>query len=544
MTLISGPGRTATISPVQQSSQGLRPFLTVDNGSEIDLRRTRAQLLTIYSRLEDVADLVGVRSRFRLDLPDARSQDPLGLDLTTTAATLRSAEEINSAANSFTPFGPEWDGSSTALFTVGGVYDGSDGNNTLTIQARRNGTRGVNDIRFRVENEQGQRFGFWVRDHHPLDREYSLRNGLFVTLGPGSIVNREETTLQVFQNVGAAVDPSKPLGGIRNDNPNLEFGGPTIQNGSFTVNGENISVSTADTLNDVIDRINQSNAGVTATLTDDRLDFLQGTLGSQPTIDLAGDTSNLLEALKLDTAVVNPGIDPENEQPLEDVAAFSSVQSGSIRINGKDIAIDTSADSLDAVIDRINTSDAEVQASFDPVAQRVVIEADDAVRRMVIDGNGTGLFAALNIPEGRVDSEVKRGGISRRRSYEIANALQDTFDAVNYLFRDASFVNGGQYSGRYRGLFQRALENAGGLGALGLSVNNTTQDRARGDYTEIDRRNLTRNLQQRGRDVQETLLSRNGESGLVKDMLEAARSALSQINERLGISGTFVDTFA
>ena len=196
------------------------------------------------------------------------------------------------------------------------------------------------------------------------------------------------------------------------------------------------------------------------------------------------------------------------------------------------------------MIDRINNSDAEVQASFDSVSQRVVIEADDTSRRMELDSNGTGLFAALNIAEGRVDSEVQRDGVSKRRSYEIANAMQDAFEAVNYLFRDASFVNGGQFTGRYRGLFQAALDSTGGTGTLGLSVNNTTEDRARGDYTEIDRRNLTRNLQQRGRDVQDLLFSRDGESGLVKDLLAAARSALSDINQQLGISGTFVDTIA
>ena len=544
MAGINGPSGVRTVNPVQQSNQGLRPFLAVDDGSQIDLRRARAQLLTIYSRLEDVANLMGIKSRFRLDLPDARSRDPLGLDLTNTASTLQSAAEINTAANSFTPFGPEWDGASTAPFTVGGVYDGSDGNNTLTIQARRSGTRGVNDIRFRVEDEQGNRFGFWVRDHHALDRQYSLRNGLYVTLGNGNIVNREETTIQVFQGVGAAVDPSKPLGGTRNDNPNFEFGGTAIEDGSFTVNGETISVSTADTLNDVIDRINQSNAGVTAALNADRLDFLQDNLGSQPTIDLANDTSNLLEALKLDTAVVNPGIDPENQQRLEDVAAFSAVQSGSVRINGREIAIDPSTDTLDSVLERINDSNARVRASFDSETQQVVIEADNAARRLVLDSNGTGLFAALNMPEGRVDSEARRGGISRRRSYDVANAMQDAFEAVNYLFRDASFVNGGQYTGRYRGLLQAALEKSLGSGAFGLNINNTTQDRARGDYAEIDRRSLTKNLQQRGRDVQEVLLSRDGNSGLVKDMLGAARSALTQINERLGISGTFVDTVA
>lgn len=544
MTTISRPGGVRTVSPVQQSSQGLRPFLSVDDGSQIDLRRARAQLLTIYSRLEDVAELAGIKSRFRLNLPDARSRDPLGLDLTTTAATLQSAEEINTAANSFTPFGPDWNGASSAPITIGGVYDGSDGNNTLTIQARRSGTFGSDDIRFRVTNEQGNRFGFWVRARHDADREYSLRNGLFMTLEPGAIVNRDDLTVQVFQNVGAAVDPTKPLGGIRNDNPNLEFGGPSIQDGSFTINGESINVATTDTLNDVIDRINQSNAGVTAGLNGDRLDFLQDTLGSQPTIDLAGDSSNLLEALKLDTAVVNPGIDPENEQRLEDVAAFATVQGGSIRINGREIAVDPATDSLDTVLDRINNSNARVQASFDTDSQQVVIEADDAARRLVLDGNGTGLFAALNIPEGRVDSEVRRGGISRRRSYEIANAMQDTFEAVNYLFRDASFVNGGKYTGRYRGLLQAAVQNALGTGAFGMSVNNTTQDRARGDYAEIDRRTLTKNLQQRGRDVRDVLLSRDGDSGLVRDMLDAARTALTQINEQLGISGTFVDTVA
>lgn len=544
-------GGATQVRPASASANGLKPFLPVDDGSAIDFRRARSHLLNLYRQLEDLAELADIRTRFKLDLPDARSSTGLGLDLTHTAASLRSIEEINASPMSFSPFGPEWGGGSSAAITIGGEYAGDHGTGTLHFEVTRAGTHGVDNVVIRVEDPQGNRIrNINIRSNHAEDRQYDLRNGLYLTLGPGDLVNNDTATIQVYDGVGAAVDPNKPLGGIRNDNPNLQFGIAPVVDGAFLLNGELISVAMSDSINDVVARINASNAGVAAVFNagTEHLDFLQNTLGSAATIDLQGDTSNFLAAAKLSGATVTPGIDPENEKALDGVAAFASVQSGSIVINGQQIAIDTAADSLDAIIDRINASPADVNASFDPGTQQVLIESRDAASTLVIDSNGTGFFPALNMVEGRVDPEAVSRGVSRRRSYDIADAAAAAFAELGFLFRDSSFLGRDANAGRFRSPLESALratyggELSGNL--FGLKFDGSSSARLRGDFASIDRHALTQNLQLRGDAVRDLLTDREGAAGLIPDLLRATRQALDNVNHALGLSGTFVDTFA
>lgn len=550
MSAIQGLKNLFGSASVSSTRSGLKPYLPVSDGSNVDFRRARTRLIKLYRTLENLADLAGVKSRFKLDLPDARSSSSLGLDLTTTAASLNSLEQINASTRSFTPFGPDWTDGSSALITIGGEYDGTDLSGQMDFEVRRAGTHGVDDLRLRVTDPQGNRRNINIRDHHDPDRQYDLQNGLYLTLGPGSLINRDLTSIQLYENIGEVVDTNKPLGGMRNDNPNLQFGSPSILNGSFDLNGESISVSTLDSINDVINRINQSNAGVTALFNagNETIDFLQDTPGSLPTVDFQNDTSNFLEATKLDTAVVTPGIDPDDDKALQDVAAFSSVQGGNLIVNGQQISIDTADDSLSSVIERIDTSSAGVVASFDSVSQQVLIEAQDSESTLTLDSNGTGFFAAVRIAEGRLDPEALSRGVSRRRSYEIADVTAAAFAEINYLFRDASFLGRGANSQSFRVALESALTGIFGGSAssdlFGLQLNNTIDARVRGDFATVDRQALTRNLQLRGDRVQDVLASRDGESGLVHDLLLATRQALTNVNKSLGISGTLVDTFA
>jgi len=554
MSVIQGLNNLANAARIGQSSQtaqGLKPFLPVDDGSNIDFRRARSRLLNLYRHLEELAGLADINIRFMLDLPDARSSSGLGLDLSHTAAALNSTEEINASPMSYTPFGPDWDNGSSALITIGGEYDGSHGTGALTFEVRQAGTHGVNNLRIRVEDPLGNRIrNINIRANHPEDRQYDLRNGLYLTLGPNSLINNDTTTIQVFDNVGAVVDPDKPLGGTRNSNPNLQFGATPIVDGSFLVNGESINVATTDTINDVINRINLSNAGVTAVFNagTEQIDFLQDTLGSVPTIDLQGDTSNFLDAMKLSSASVIPGIDPQNEQTLANVAAFSSVQTGNILINGIQISIDTTSDSLSTVLDSINNSAAGVVASFDTNTQRVLIEAQDAASVLEIDSNGTGFFAALNIVEGRVDPEAASSGVTRGRSYDIANATAAAFSELSYLFRDSSFLSRGVNATSFRAPLESALRATFGVDTsaniFGLTFDSSANARLRGDFATIDRRALTQNLQLRGDVVKDVLTNGDGSEGLVADLLRATHAALVNVNQALGLSGTFVDTFA
>ena len=324
---------------------------------------------------------------------------------------------------------------------------------------------------------------------------------------------------------------------------------PDIVDRSFDLNGENISVATNDTLDDVVQRINTSNAGVTAVFNalTERVEFLQNTLGSVPTIDLQNDTSNLLQAAKLDSANVVAGIDPETIQTFEDVATFSAVQSGNIVINGEQIAIDTAADSLSTVLDKINNSSAGVVATFDSASQLVTIEADEATSVLEIDSNGTGLFAALNMTEGRVDPEAVSRGISRRRSYEIADAAAAVFARLNRLFQDSHFVGRGANASKFRSPFEGAINAAfGGADSadiLGVLFDGSQGARQRGEFIDIDRRDLTSNLQRRGNLVRDFLAGENDEGGFVHGLLAASQQALNNVNGALGLSGTFVDTY-
>ena len=550
MSVIQGIQNLVRSTRLTQGTAGRSSYASISPQAHSDLLRARTELLNLYRDIERLAELTNINTRFKLDLPDARSASSLGLDLTQTAAMLNSWEEINASPMSFTPFGPDWDGDSTALITVVGEYDGTHGSGPITFEVRKGGVHGEQNLQIRVSDANGDK----IRDinisrNHNIDRQYDLNNGMFLTLGPGDLIQNELASIQVSDSVGAAVNPDLPLGGIRNENPNLQYGTPEIEDGEFTINGTSISVSKSDTLNDVVQRINQSGAGVTAVFNalTERIEFIQNTPGAAPTIDLAGDTSNFLQATKLDSLNIVAGIDPDSDKTLATVDVFSSIQSGDIIINGQQIAIDTANDSLSTMLDKINNSGAGVLASFDSASQRVVIEATDSTSVLELDSNNTGFFAALQIPDGRVDPEAVSRGISRRRSYEIADATTAIFDRLNRLFRDSTFVGRGESAAQFRAPLEAALSAVfgdTGTDFLGFGYDPSVNARQRGDFTSIDRRELTANLQRRGDLVRNFFAGSSDQGGLVQGLLAASRQALNTVNQALGLSGTFVDTYA
>jgi len=107
----------------------------------------------------------------------------------------------------------------------------------------------------------------------------------------------------------------QPLGaintGVKLENLNLQNG--TITGGSFSINGFSITIDpTADTLADIISRINASDAGVTASYdsTTDTLRFVAKDMGSR-LIRFGGpsDTSNFLSVMNLSSATQTAGSD-------------------------------------------------------------------------------------------------------------------------------------------------------------------------------------------------------------------------------------------
>jgi hypothetical protein len=534
----AAPARAALPAPQPQSSPVLDP--------------ARRELVRVLAALAQVDRLVNGTARLALDLPVARSDPRLALDLNATAATLQSTQQINAAPHSFTPFGPAWSGASTALLTLGGEYDGSNGTGTLTFESRRTGVHGVNRLQIRVRDPAGAVIrNIDINAADPLTQQYSLGNGMHLTLGSGSLTNGHTATAQVLANVGSAVNPANPFNGVRNSSPNLQYGLPSIINGSFQLNSVPIVVNTGDTLAGVVDRINASGAGVTARFDAalERIVLTQNTTGSAPGISLGADSSNFLRAMKLDTAVFTPGTDPETVRPLGQVQQFSAVQSGNILINGVPVAVDAQVDGLDDVIARINAADAGAVASFDTSAQQLTLAARAGQSRLVIDGNGTRLFEALNIQEGTVDPDAMGGGISQRRAQRITDAVEEIVTGLNALLSDPVLRSTADPALRalWQSLQSTVAAGFGGAGrdsGIGLSSRNVTGRELDGLILDLDRRRLGRYSRQQGDAVREFFNGSTREAGFIQALGNGLQAVAARLGVVPGASGVLLDVLA
>ena len=364
--------------------------------------------IKIYDSNNDEIDKIDIKKD---DAIDRQYTLDNGLILTLGAGELVeddtfTIEVDGSQPTSFSPAQPDWNGSN-ALATIGGVYDGSNGTDTLTFIASNGGTHGSDDIQIKVYDSNNQQVDqFDIKKEDPIDKQYTLDNGLTFTLGEGNVLKFTTFSLEVFDSTGTAVDPDKPFNGKRIDDPDLEPG-LSVSDGSFQINGATIDVNASESINDVLDRINQSSAGVTATfdIATERVLLTQNTTGSAPDIVLENDTSGFLAAMKLDGETATPGEDAEPDKSLAQVTAFSAVRNGSISVNGVSIAIDVNADSLNDVLDRISASAAGVTASFDSASQKVTLTSDNADSQMTLSDGGTQFFSAVRISEGAYNSQ-------------------------------------------------------------------------------------------------------------------------------------------
>ncbi len=319
---------------------------------------------------------------------------------------------------------------STALITVGGIYDGSNLTGTLTFQVTQGGTHGIDDLQLQLFGPNSSLLEtIDVASTDPINQTYQLANGLTFSLGSGDLGLNETFTIDVNHQIGSSINPDNPFSGVRNASPNLDPGF-TVSDGSFQINGITINVDASDSLNQVLDRINNSAADVTASydVAGDMVVLTRNTAGASHTIELSNDTSGFLAATKL--AGASPVIPSGNAStPIGELASFGAVSSGSILLNGVSVAIDVDTDSLDDIIARINASAAGVTAGIQPTENLFSITANQSNEDMVISSNSTGFFAALGINDGTYESIEIKGNQMQRRGF-AADIRNDVIDAV------------------------------------------------------------------------------------------------------------------
>ena len=472
------------------------------------------------------------------------SRSALALDNTVRSATLESVEEINTTPTSFSPFGPAWTGlgTSTALATIGGVYDGSNGAGTLRFEVRRAGVHGQDRLRIRIRDPNESVIGnVTIQPNDPLGEQYGIGNGLFFTLGAGSLVRNDDLVVNLSDTVGSAVTPSNPFDGIRNANPNLDPG-QSVTGGSLVINGVSIGVGASDSIDTMLSAINQSAAGVTATFDTarERVVLTRNTPGSVPTVRIDSDDSGFAAATKLAGALATPGRDADIDSPLANVNQFQSVQSGNITVNGTSVAIDVQTDSLRTILDRINAAQQTATASYSEPPQRVTFIANTQGQAIGLDEGSTGFLAALNIPAGTY-RPGRTNGLSAARAAAVADGVERIAARLNgYLSTAAASET---LRGLGNGLAQTLAdfvrsERDPANGTFGIRIDSAAQA-ARLDVAE-----LGRDLR---RDASTTLrfLVGNGSSlGFLDSLASGIDQALAQIGNRLGTRGSVINRFA
>jgi flagellar hook-associated protein 2 len=159
-----------------------------------------------------------------------------------------------------------------------------------------------------------------------------------------------------------------------------------ISAGTFTVNGRQVTIATADTLQGVFDKINAATGGDITGSYDPATDHITLTSASSAEIVLgsATDTMNFLQAARLSN---NGGSSITSSSALGSVRLSGATTSanlattindggsgaGLFRINGVEIAFNAGVDSISEVLKRINDSTAGVNASYDSVNDRFLL---------------------------------------------------------------------------------------------------------------------------------------------------------------------------
>ncbi|MEZ5978109.1 MAG: hypothetical protein R3F34_07830 [Planctomycetota bacterium] len=358
----------------------------------------------------------------------------LGISTQASATTLRSTEEVNTVATSYSTHEPSWTGGSGADVEVTGIYDGSVGDTTLTFEVTQ---VGILFIPNQIEVRDGN--GALVDTLSFLDGQatgqHALSNGLSVHFTSSSFSNGDTFSIDVSNSTGSTVRTGAAFDGTLDAAPEFDPG-LGVGAGSFQVNGTTITVAANDSIDAVLAKITASAADVNATFdaATESIVLERKSSGSANGITLSNDTSGFLDATKLTGATAVAGTDDERALPLDQVAAFAGVSTGNFLVNGVSISVDVAVDTIQDVLDRIGASVADAEAEFTSGDQRIVVRAKGS-KTLSLDDGTSGFFSALGIDTGNFEATPGRSGVSIRDKGRFERALEDFVGQLGDLVR-------------------------------------------------------------------------------------------------------------
>jgi len=239
----------------------------------------------------------------------------------------------------------------------------------------------------------------------------------------------------------ADIDTSAPLSGISV--------GRTLKAGFFTVNGQKITIATTDSLDDIFGKI-LGQTGVVASYSGDQI---QLSSGAPISLGASNDTSNFLQAMRLsgsgvasggfyEVTTTAPGLSSPKtnvDLNLSGLSGLTPLTAGveeTLVINGESISY-SSSDTIQGVLNRINSSSAGVTAIYDLAAGQFSLTSKSTGKvGITVADTGTGTLGAAMGLLGQTATlgedatfTINGGGVLSSRS----NILDETAHGIEGL---------------------------------------------------------------------------------------------------------------
>ncbi|MEZ7892853.1 MAG: flagellar filament capping protein FliD [Candidatus Wallbacteria bacterium] len=256
------------------------------------------------------------------------------------------------------------------------------------------------------------------------------------------------TTVSSSSNIGA-LDKTKTLGELKFDK--------AFTGGKIKINGVDISLESTDTLSQALDKITNSNAGVTASYDEstDKIKFTSKNTGaSYINFGESLNGSNFLElvgavGIKSSSAISKQGTTIGLTDSISNTNLKNAVSgSGIFTINhgGSNYSVSyNSSNTVQEVINSINSSGAGVTANYDSISGKFSIKPNSNTDPNVVlndSQSGTGsLITALNLNNTGSNqligenAEYKINGITYQSN---SNTITDKFTDVSFTLNAAS----------------------------------------------------------------------------------------------------------
>ncbi len=220
-----------------------------------------------------------------------------------------------------------------------------------------------------------------------------------------------------------------------------------ITAGTFTVNGAQVTISSSDSLQQVFDNIAAATNNTVTASYDSTKDGIKLTSSSAISLGSAADTSNFLQVAQLynngSSNIASTGAlgHAKLTATLANAGLTTTVSdggsgNGAFTLNGVTINYNSSTDSLQDVLDRINGSTAGVDANYDSLNNRFVLQNKTTGNVGISLSDTTGNFLAATGLSGGTPTA------GQNLLYTVNGNSQVLQSQSNTINGDSSTING------------------------------------------------------------------------------------------------------